>query len=117
MTGAKVLRVLIERERAVGVEISRRGRVSQIRADREVVMAAGLFGTPQILMLSGLGPEAHLKQHGIQLLANSPMLGENLHDHIEAHIQVETDKPVSLNRYDQGGAPGSPRSRSGPQRH
>lgn len=99
VTGAKVLRVLIERDRAVGVELSIRGRVSQVRAEREVIMAAGVFGTPQILMLSGLGPEAQLKQHGIRVLADAPMLGENLHDHIEAHIQVETDQPVSLNKY------------------
>jgi choline dehydrogenase len=62
-------------------------------------MAAGVFGSPQILMLSGIGPTTHLVSHGIRTLCDAPMLGENLHDHIEAHIQVETDQPVSLNRY------------------
>lgn len=99
MTGAKVLRVLVEGSRAVGVELARGRKVSHVQATKEVVMAAGVFGTPQILMLSGIGPEAHLKAHGIPVRLNAPMLGENLHDHLEAHIQVETDKPVSLNKY------------------
>jgi len=98
-TGAKVLRVLIEGSRAVGVLLSRGGQTDEVRAAREVVMAAGVFGSPQILMLSGIGPEAHLRQHGIEVRLHQPMLGQNLHDHLEAHIQVETDKPVSLNRY------------------
>ena len=99
VTGAKVLRVLVENDRAVGVETVRGRRVEQVRASREVIMAAGVFGTPQILMLSGIGPEAHLKEFGLPVLHSAPMLGENLQDHLEAHIQVETDKPVSLNRY------------------
>ena len=50
-------------------------------------------------MLSGIGPEDQLKKHGIPVVQDSPMVGENLQDHLEAHIQVETDQPVSLNRY------------------
>ena len=99
ITGAKVLRVIVEKGCAAGVEYSRRGVVTQVGAAAEVIMAAGVFGTPQILMLSGIGPEAHLKQHGIRNVCDAPMLGENLQDHIEAHIQVETDRPVSLNKY------------------
>lgn len=99
LTGAKVLRVLLHKGRAGGVELWHRGRLRQLAAAREVIMAAGVFGTPQILMLSGIGPAGHLASHGIPVLCDAPMLGENLHDHIEAHIQVETDQPVSLNRY------------------
>ena len=99
LTGAKVLRVLLQKGRASGVELSHRGQIRQLAAAREVIMAAGVFGTPQILMLSGIGPARHLASHGISALCDAPMLGENLHDHIEAHIQVETDQPVSLNRY------------------
>lgn len=98
-TSAKVLRVLVENDRAIGIELSHRGKVIQIGASAEVIMAAGVFGTPQILMLSGIGPAEHLRHHGIRTLCDAPMLGENLHDHIEAHIQVETDRPVSLNKY------------------
>lgn len=99
VTGVKVLRVLLEKDRAVGVAFAKGRNMSEVRASREVIMAAGVFGTPQILMLSGIGPEAHLKEKGLAVRCNAPMLGENLHDHIEAHIQVETDKPVSLNKY------------------
>lgn len=99
LTEAKVLRVLIEKDQAIGIELSRHGKVLQIGASAEVVMAAGVFGTPQILMLSGIGPAQDLKHHGIRTLCDAPTLGENLHDHIEAHIQVETDQSISLNKY------------------
>lgn len=98
-TGVKVLKVNVENSKAVGVKISKGGNIEDIFATKEVIMSAGVFGTPQILMLSGIGPEKHLKEHGIKVIHNAPMLGENLHDHLEAHIQVETDKPVSLNKY------------------
>ncbi|MTI09434.1 choline dehydrogenase [Curvivirga aplysinae] len=96
---AKVLRVLVEKDQVVGVEYAKNNQIVTVKAKREVIMAAGVFGTPQILMLSGLGPEDHLKQIGIDVKHHAPMLGENLHDHLEAHIQVETDQPVSLNKY------------------
>jgi choline dehydrogenase len=98
-TGVKVLRVIVKSGRATGVELAKGKRTLTVHASREVVMSAGVFGTPQILMLSGIGPEAHLREHGIEVIHNVPMLGENLQDHLEAHIQVETDRPVSLNKY------------------
>ncbi|WP_420547608.1 choline dehydrogenase [Curvivirga sp.] len=98
-SGAKVLRVLVEKDQVVGVEYAKNNQIMTVNAKREVIMAAGVLGTPQILMLSGLGPEDHLKQIGIDVKHHAPMLGENLHDHLEAHIQVETDQPVSLNKY------------------
>lgn len=99
VTGVKVLRVTLKDGRATGVELAKGKRILTVQAAREVVMSAGVFGTPQILMLSGIGPEAHLREHGIEVIHNAPMLGENLQDHLEAHIQVETDRPISLNRY------------------
>ena len=99
MTGVKVLRVLVEDGRAVGVEFAKGRNTQQARATREVIMSAGAFGTPHLLMLSGIGPEAQLKEHGIPVVLDAPNVGENLQDHLEAHVQVETDKPVSLNKY------------------
>ncbi|KIC08844.1 choline dehydrogenase [Leisingera sp. ANG-M1] len=99
VTGAKVLRVLLDQGRATGVELARGREVLRIESKREVILSAGVFGTPQLLMLSGIGPEAHLRDHGIDVRLAAPMLGDNLHDHLEAHIQVETDQPVSLNKY------------------
>lgn len=99
VTRAKVLRIVVENGRATGVEYARGKAVQSATARREVILSAGAFGTPQLLMLSGIGPKAHLKQHGIPVILDAPQVGENLHDHLEAHVQVETDKPVSLNRY------------------
>jgi choline dehydrogenase len=80
-TGVTVGRVVVEGSRAVGVEVhDRRGR-RVIRADREVVVSAGAYGSPQLLMLSGIGPAAHLREHGIDVHADLPV-GDNLHDHM-----------------------------------
>ncbi len=98
-TGVRVLRVLVEKSRAVGVLFARGKATQKVSARREVILSAGAFGTPHILMLSGIGPEAHLKDRDVPVVCDAPMVGENLHDHLEAHVQVETDKPVSLNRY------------------
>ncbi len=99
ITGAKVTRLIVENSQAKGVEIVKSKQTHTLTANKEVIMSAGVFGTPQILMLSGIGPEKHLQEKGIKVIQDVPMLGENLHDHLEAHIQVETDKPVSLNKY------------------
>lgn len=86
-TNAQVTRILFEGKRAVGVEFMQRGQLRQIRSRREVLLSAGAFHSPQILMLSGIGPAAHLAAHGITLLHDSPGVGANLHDHADA-VQV-----------------------------
>ncbi|HEY6795030.1 MAG TPA: GMC family oxidoreductase N-terminal domain-containing protein [Kineosporiaceae bacterium] len=80
-TGLTVTRVVIENGRATGVEAIAGGRREVIRADREVVLSAGVFGSPQLLMLSGIGPADHLRQWGIDVVADLPV-GDNLHDHL-----------------------------------
>ena len=81
---AQVTRVLFEGRRAVGVEFSRNKQIAQLRARREVVMSAGAFGTPQILMASGVGPGSHLQELGIAPVRTLPGVGQNLQDHISA---------------------------------
>ncbi|EJN02640.1 choline dehydrogenase [Phyllobacterium sp. YR531] len=90
-------RVVIENQRAVGVEITRRGKVETIRARREVIIAASSINSPKLLMLSGIGPSAHLKEHGIDVIADRPGVGQNLQDHMEVYIQQESLKPITLN--------------------
>lgn len=90
-------RVIIENQRAVGVEITRRGKVETIRARREVIIAASSINSPKLLMLSGIGPAAHLKEHGINVIADRPGVGQNLQDHMEVYIQQESLKPITLN--------------------
>jgi len=80
-TGAVVARIVIGKDRATGVEVITKEGRRTIAASREVVLAAGVFGSPQILMLSGVGPAAHLRQHGIDVIADLPV-GDNLHDHM-----------------------------------
>lgn len=89
-------RVVIENGRAVGVEIKRRGAVEVIRARREVVIAASSINSPALLMHSGVGPAAHLAEHGIEVVADRPGVGQNLQDHLELYIQMAASKPVTL---------------------
>jgi choline dehydrogenase len=82
-THALVERVLIEQGRAVGVQL-RRGRHDAERIEAsEVILAAGAINTPQLLMLSGLGPADHLREHGIVVVADVPDIGANLQDHLD----------------------------------
>ena len=79
-TGATVHRVLISEGRATGVQYARDGRVEQVTAG-EVILSAGAFGSPQILMLSGVGPADHLRETGVAPLLDLPGVGQNLQDH------------------------------------
>ncbi len=81
LTGVHIARVVIEGSRATGVEVITATGRETIRAAREVILCAGVFGSPQLLMLSGIGPAAHLREHGIDVVADLPV-GDNLHDHM-----------------------------------
>ena len=87
ITSAHTTRLLLEGKRAVGVEYRQGSEVKQIKASREVLLCAGAFQSPQILMLSGVGPAAELQKHGIAVVHDLPGVGENLHDHIDV-VQV-----------------------------
>lgn len=76
-----VTRIVIERSKAVGVEIAVGREREVIRAKSEVILAAGVFGSPHLLLLSGVGPAAHLTEHGIPVVSDLPV-GDNLHDHL-----------------------------------
>lgn len=83
ITRAQVTRVLFDRDRAVGVEARVRGRVERFTAEREVLLSGGAINSPQILMLSGVGPAAQLRSHGIGVRVDAPEVGANLHDHLD----------------------------------
>ena len=80
-SGALVHKVLLEGTRAVGVQYSVGGKLAEARVTQEVVLSGGAIGSPQLLMLSGIGPAAHLAEHGIAVHADLPV-GQNLHDHL-----------------------------------
>jgi choline dehydrogenase-like flavoprotein len=81
-TGGHVLRIEVEGERAAGVRVrDRRGREEVVRAEREVLVCAGAIGSPQLLMVSGIGPAEHLRAVGVDVVVDSPAVGGNLQDH------------------------------------
>ena len=95
-TRAMVTRVLIEGERAVGVQLAdRRGQISQVRAG-EVILSGGAINSPQLLQLSGIGNARELEEVGVTPVHDLPGVGENLQDHLEVYIQYASKLPVSV---------------------
>lgn len=92
-------KVVIEDGRATGVEIERQGTFQTIKAQCEVILAASAINSPKLLMLSGIGPAKHLREHGIDVVADRPGVGQNLQDHLEVYVQAAAKQPVSLYRY------------------
>ncbi|MGO9487499.1 MAG: GMC family oxidoreductase [Solirubrobacteraceae bacterium] len=92
----QVRRVLFDGERAVGVEASRLGEVQQLMAEREVILAAGAYNSPQLLMLSGVGPAEHLTMREVEVLLDQPSVGQNLSDHPATQLVWTTPEPESL---------------------
>ncbi|UWQ03898.1 choline dehydrogenase [Aliiroseovarius crassostreae] len=92
-------KVVIEDGRATGVEVERGGKIEVIRAQAEVIIAASSINSPKLLMLSGIGPAAHLKEHGIEVVADRAGVGQNLQDHLEVYMQYASKQPITLYRY------------------
>jgi choline dehydrogenase len=95
-TRLQVHRLLIERGRALGVAGERAGAPFEAVAEREVILSAGAYNSPQLLMLSGVGPAEHLAMREIELVVDLPGVGQNLQDHINSGVIYTTDEPVSL---------------------
>ena len=96
-TRAHARRVIFEGNRAIGVEYKMRGSLAVARASREVILAAGAFNSPQLLMLSGVGPAAHLREMGISPLVDLPV-GESLQDHFGVWISYSRRTPGRFHR-------------------
>src|SRR5215212_511650 len=98
-TGALIYRIRVENGRAIGVETVENGRPSLLRAEREVILAAGAIGSPKLMLLSGMGPADELRQLGIEVVADLPGVGRNLHDHYGIDVVAELSGPFSLDKY------------------
>jgi choline dehydrogenase len=96
-TGCQATRVLIEDGAASGVEFRSSRGTETGRARREVVVAGGAYGSPHLLLLSGLGPAEHLQAMGIPVLRDMPAVGANLHDHFGLYMQWRCTKPITFN--------------------
>lgn len=98
LTNAHVTKILFDGKRAVGVRYLKNGKLFDIFAQKEVILSAGTISTPQILMLSGVGPKAEIEKHGIPLVHELNGVGENLQDHLDIHITCldKTRTPLSF---------------------
>ena len=92
-------KIVFSGRRAVGVELLAGAGLKTVRAKKEVILASSSINSPKLLMLSGIGPAAHLAAHGIQIVADRPGVGQNLQDHLEVYIQMAASQPVSLFKY------------------
>lgn len=97
LTNATVSRVLLENRRATGVEYLLGGTAFRARARKEVILAAGPLATPQLLELSGIGNEAILRKHGIEVVHHLPGVGENLRDHPNTRLTFECSEKITVN--------------------
>lgn len=99
VTHAMAEQIVMEGRKAVGIRYRRGGQTHIAYADREVILSGGPINSPQLLMLSGIGPSAELRRHGIDIEADRPGVGANLQDHLEFYFQIACKQPVSLYTY------------------
>ena len=98
-TDILVTRITIENRRATGVEYRESGQSRRDEAGGEVIVTAGAIGSPKLLMLSGIGPAAHLRDHGVAVAHDLPGVGENLHDHFSTDVVWQLNGPYSYDKY------------------
>lgn len=99
-TEAFVTRILFDGKRAVGVLYERAGETIEATANEEVILCGGTINSPQLLMLSGIGPGDHLEEHGIEIVEPLPGVGRNLQDHLNAGVVYECTEPITLENAD-----------------
>ena len=98
VTGAQANRITFERNRANGVIYRAGGKAFHQVASREVLLSGGAINSPQLLMLSGIGPAAHLRRHGIEVVFDAPQVGENLQDHLDICTLQHSTQRVTYDR-------------------
>lgn len=99
ITGAQVTAIVIENRRAAAVRCQVSGREQVFRADGEIILSAGAFESPRLLLLSGIGPAADLERHGITPVVNLPGVGQNLHDHVMLPTYWLSRKPAGASSF------------------
>jgi len=97
ITEALTEKILFNGRRAVGVSYRHGGQPHTVRAAREIILCGGAVNSPQLLMLSGIGPQPHLAEHGIAVVQDLPGVGQNLQDHYSAPIKLKCRLPVTVN--------------------
>jgi len=97
-TSAMVRRILVEGNRAVGLEYEQGGESFTVRTERELILSGGAINSPQLMMLSGIGPADHLRSHGIEPVLDLAGVGQNLQDHPTVTVKYECTSPVTIHR-------------------
>ena len=98
-TDVSVLRIMVEKGRAKGVEVIEGGQVKKLEAASEVIVTAGAIGSPKLLMLSGIGPSKHLREKGVAMVRDLAGVGQNLHDHFSTDVTWVLNGPHSYDKY------------------
>jgi choline dehydrogenase len=96
-TSALSEKIIVEGKRAVAVQFRQHGELKTARARREIILCGGAINSPQLLMLSGIGPGSHLGQHGIAMVHDLPGVGQNMQDHYSAPIKLKAKLPITVN--------------------
>lgn len=104
LTGALARRLTFDGKRCTGVEYEQDGTVERARAEAEVIVCGGAVNSPQLLLLSGLGPADHLRETGISVVQNLPGVGENLHDHPMLGLVFEAERTIPPGKANHGEA-------------
>ncbi len=99
MTGVMATRIVIEKGRAVGVDVVQNGAVRTLRADREVLVSSGAIGSPKLLLQSGIGPADHLRATGVNVVHDLPGVGSNLQDHLDLFVICECTGEHTFDNY------------------
>ncbi len=97
ITEAQTTSLLVEDGRAAGVRLQRHGAALTVRARREVILCGGAINSPQLLLLSGIGPAEELRAHGIEVVRDMPGVGRNLQDHLQTRMAFRLNRPLGLN--------------------
>jgi choline dehydrogenase len=98
-TGALATRIIFKKTKAIGIEFSQGGAIRRYGAAREIILSGGAINSPQLLMLSGVGPADHLKEVGVPVHHDLPGVGQNLQEHLEMYVQQQCTKPITLFTY------------------
>ena len=97
ITHAMSRQILIEEGQAVGAVYESKGETFEIRCNKEVILCGGSINSPQLLMLSGIGPKEHLEEMGIAVQVDAPQVGKNLQDHLQLRMTYRLNKPITFN--------------------
>ena len=98
-TKSFVEKIIFNGTKAIGIQVNINGKINKIYANKEIILSSGSINSPQLLMVSGVGPANHIKEKGIEIIKDIPGVGRNLQDHLETYIQQECKTPDTLFKY------------------